>query len=190
MNSLFGLRGKDFTLVASDMRLSKSVVTLLQDDRKHYAVWDRVSVGYSGEPGAVHSLLSYAREKLKFESLRNSVPVTAEVMAHVIQKTVHASLRRNPYNAGCLVADKDVLFAVDVYGAMWRADYACMGYAQYFLYGILDQEWNSDIVLEDAMAVVRKCATALKERFVLGATSYSVRIVTDQGIEERVVEAT
>lgn len=189
MNSLFGLRGKGFTVVASDLTLSESVITLLHEDRKHYAVWDRVSIGYSGDQGSVRQLLSYAREKMKFESLRNSVPVTAEVAAHVIQKTVHASLRGDPYKAGCLVADKDVLFAVDMYGAMWKADYACMGYAQYFLYGILDKEWNSSISLDQAMGLVQKCVVALKDRFVLGTTNYSVKIVSEKGIEERVVKA-
>lgn len=189
MESLFGIRGRDFTLVASDLELTKSIIAIKHDDKKHYAIWNDVSIGYSGEQGSASQLLSFVRERMKFEHLRNKIPVTARVTANLIQKSVQGSLRRDPFSVGCLVGDRCSLFAVDVYGAMWEADYACLGYAQYFLYGVLDCEWKATMDVEEGIELARKCANALKDKFVLGKTKYNVQVVSEAGIEEKVIVA-
>lgn len=187
MKTLFGLRGQNFTLVASDLELTKSVIAIKHDDKKHYSIWNNVSIGYSGEQSSASQLLSFVRERMKFEHLRNKVPITARVTANLIRKNVHGSLRRSPFGVGCLVGDRCSLFAVDVYGAMWETDYASLGYAQYFLYGLLDSEWRTAMSAEEGFELAEKCASALKDKFVLGKTKYNVQIVSDTGIEEKVI---
>ena len=189
METLFGLRGKSFTLVASDTALRKSVIKISEDDRKYYEVWDKVSIGYTGEKGPAHELLCFVREKMKFESIRNRIPVNARVAANVVQGCVHSELRTTgPSGVGCLIGDKDALFAVDMYGAMWKANYAAMGYAQYFLYGVMDSHWHGDLDLQEGMEILKKCAKALAQNYILGNTKYNVRIITETGIGEGVVE--
>lgn len=189
METLFGLRGQNFTLVASDLELTKSVIAIKHDDKKHYAIWNDVTIGYSGEKSSASQLLSFVREKMKFEHLRNKIPITARVTANLIHKNIHESLRRDPFNVGCLVGDRCSLFAVDVYGAMWEADYASLGYAQYFLYGLLDSEWRTEMSVKEALELADKCARALKDKFILGKTKYNVQIVSETGIEEKVIIA-
>lgn len=189
MSSVFGMRGDDFTLVASDATLSRSLLKLQSSADRHVAIYDKVSMAGGGDYADAHALLAFAREKVKFENLRNKVPVTARVAANVVRQSVHGSLRESGNAAACIVSDKASLFAIDAYGAMWEADYACLGYAQYFLYGILDREWTRGISLDGAMEIARKCVFALKENFVQGCANYTVRVVHSAGISESVIGA-
>lgn len=185
MDSLFGMKGNGFTVVVADSAVRVSLMKVSNDTSKHYSLWGNISISYAGECSSAREVIAYAGEKIKFEHIRNNIPINASTTANIIQKSVYNSLRsHNPHNLSCIVVDKSNLLAIDSYGAMWEAEYACLGYAQYFLYGILDRNWKPEITLDEALNIAKLCIKALKEKFILGETLYSIRVVSEEGIKD------
>ncbi|KAF7683441.1 putative proteasome subunit beta type-4 [Astathelohania contejeani] len=194
MDSLIGIKGKDFVLIASDMASSSSVILIKDNEDKFYEINDQLILAYSGDQGDCFRTCAFVAEKIKFDTLHNSITPTPKLVANVMQRCVHEALRKNPLKTGCLVAGKDEkefsLYAMDIYGAIYSDKYASVGYSSYFTYGILDQEYHSDLTQEEAINIIQKCVNVMKERFVLDLSKFMVKIVTNSGIETRTIVPT
>ena len=57
------------------------------------------------------------------------------------------------------------------------------GYGAYFVSSVLDNNYRSDMTLEDGMEAIKKCIVELKTRFIINQPKFMVKIATKDGIK-------
>lgn len=187
MEPLFALTGDSFTLIVTDTTQTTSILKI-QNVHKYELITPHLAIGYNGSAGDIPRVVPYVSELIQFENLCSDLPITARVVSRAIQQRIYRALRRNPYNASCVVADCNELYAIDTYGASWRADYVAMGYGQYFLYGVLDKMWRRNMEMEEGLNIVRKCCGVLKERMMGSGSRYDCVVVMKDRISVEEIE--
>ncbi|KAL8449575.1 hypothetical protein Emed_003007 [Eimeria media] len=155
MDTLIGIRGKDFAVVAADKYACSSIVRMKNDEDKVLTVDDDKLLALSGE---------FARQQL----------------AHFLRKSPY---NVNMMVAGCDEGGPS-LFWVDYLASMVPVTKGAHGYAGYFVEGLLDRWYKEDMSEEEALEVLRKCKHELTNRFIVSQTEFVVKIVNKDGVRE------
>merc|ERR1712025_656069 len=177
MDNLIGIRTKDFTLIASDMGVNRSVLQYKSDEDKFCNINNQVVFGHCGNFAKGCDLRVLITESIKYNALAQLVPINSFTVSNFIQHVVHSNLRRNPGETALMVMDNNnELYAIDHYGARFHSNYICLGVSSYFLYGLLDNEYSENMSLEQAINLLKKCIDCLRERVVYNYPRFKVQI--------------
>merc|ERR1711953_3181 len=177
MDNLIGIRTKNFTLIASDMGVNRSVLQYKSDEDKFSNINNQVVFGHCGNFSKGCDLRVLITENFEYFALSDLVPVNSFTVSNYIQNLVHYYLRRNPHETALMVMDvNNELYAIDQYGARFQSNYICLGVSSYFLYGLLDNEYNENMSLDQAVQLLQKCIDCLKERVVYNYPKFKVKI--------------
>lgn len=189
MDAVIGITTNQFTLIASDTTINTSSLLLHSDESKIDNIANTI-IAYAGEQADAFRLLSLAKEDSIYIALRYNTLVTPKLVTNIIQKDIHTSLRKSPKNTEWLVGGGKhdfELYMVDVYGARLFGKYFCLGSARYFGYGRLDELYKENMSVEDAIGIVRDVGSVLKKRFIKRFDKFNVKIVSNDGVTDRVV---
>lgn len=191
MDCSIGIKGRNFAMVAADMKIATSIMVVKENHDKFQTLKNRIVVSATGDQGdAFRSMLSISEDAL-YEELQNGIELSPQVVAYMIQNKVHGGLRSRQLDVSSIVAGRGSegysLWAVDRYGAICSGPFCANGYAAYFVYGIFDREYSADLSLDDALEIIQKCVDLLRERLVINLEGFLVKIVTDDGVSSQVI---
>lgn len=188
MDTLIGLCGKDFAVVAADKYASTSIVRMKNDEDKVLTVDDDKLLALSGEIGDRVQFGEYIRKNIHLYRLRSSIKLSTTGAAQFARQQLAHFLRRSPYNVNMMVAGCDEegasLFWVDYLASMVPVTKGAHGYAGYFVEGLLDRWYKEDMSEADAIEILKKCKYELSNRFLACQTDFIVKIVNKDGIRE------
>lgn len=195
MECLFGIRGRDFCLLAADTVVVRSIVVMKGDEHanKFRVLGAGCAMAVSGEPGDGSNFADYVERNLVLYAIRNEgVSLDVRGAAAFTRKTLADSLRsRTPYNVNVLIGGVDQgtakLFWMDYLGTLVEVPYGAHGYGAYFCSGLMDRYYKEGLSEAEAVELFKKCLTELRTRFVVNLPVFSVRIVRSSG---EVVEQT
>merc|ERR1711915_452499 len=184
MDNLIGIRTNNFVMIASDMNVGSSILSIKSDEDKFRSIFGQVSFAHCGNFAKGSNLARLLNEEIKLNHFNSLMPITATTSAYIAQERIHTAVRRAPYETNVLIMDKkNNLIAIDQYGAMTSDNYICMGYFRLFLYGLLDSEYKENMNSEQALQLLQKCINVMKSKFLINYMRYKVRIF--EGGEER-----
>ncbi|KAF7730537.1 Proteasome subunit beta type-4 [Apophysomyces ossiformis] len=191
MECLFGITGKDFTLLAADTVSARSIVVMKGTEDKARQLNNNTVLLYTGEPGDTVNFAEYIQRNIKLYSIRNGIELSPKSVATFTRRELADSLRsRHPYAVNMLIGGYDTktkqpeLYWVDYLGAMTRLPYGCQGYGAYFCTSLMDRFHRADMDLEEAKDLMRKCIQELKTRFIVNMPTFKVRLVNETGVSE------
>ncbi|KAL8438966.1 hypothetical protein Efla_005101 [Eimeria flavescens] len=188
MDTLIGLRGKDFAVVAADKYACSSIVRMKNDEDKVLPVDDDKLLALSGEVGDRVQFGEYIRKNIHLYRLRSNIKLSTTAAAQFARQQLAHFLRKSPYHVNMMVAGCDEegasLFWVDYLASMVPVEKGAHGYASYFVEGLLDRWYREDITEEDALEILKKCKHELTNRFLVSQTDFVVKIVNKNGIRE------
>lgn len=174
MDTLIAIKTNNFVLVACDMSVTRSLLSISNDKSKHYKINDLI-LSHSGNYGNATDLARFVMEVSLCEELISDVVPSVNSVSSLLQGYVHSSLRtRSPVNSTFLVTDGSKLACVDNYGLLSYSNYVCTGPAQYFLYGLLDSEYKPDMSVEETKKLLEKCIKLMKQKCIVGYYKYDV----------------
>ncbi|KUF96333.1 Sodium/glucose cotransporter 5 [Phytophthora nicotianae] len=173
MDSIFGIVGKDFVLLAADCKVARSILVYKDDEDKS----DRLAFG------------EYIQKNMKLYELRNGVTLNGPATANYVRGELARFLRRSPYQVNLLIGAVDTtpeqkadpsLHWIDYLGSMVKVNFGAHGYGAHFCLSIFDREWKPDMTLDEAKEVLKKCRAELDMRFLVrnGQWAYTVRDTT------------
>ncbi|KAL1928624.1 hypothetical protein VTP01DRAFT_2410 [Rhizomucor pusillus] len=191
MECLFGITGKDFTLVAADTTSARSIVVMKGTEDKSRDLNDHTVMMFSGEPGDTVNFAEYIQRNIKLYKIRNGIDLSPKAAATFTRRELADSLRsRHPYAVNMLIGgydtkqDKPELFWIDYLGAMASLPYGAQGYGAYFCTSLMDRYHYPDMDLEEAKDLLRKCIQELKTRFIVNLPKFMVKVISKDGIKE------
>jgi len=191
MESLVAFVGADYVLFAADTSNAHSIVMMKTDDDKISALDPYKLMAANGDTGDRHQFCEYIKRNVALYGFRQNIPFSVHAAAHFARAELSEALRKNPYQVNLLIGgvDKDEgpsLYFLDYLGALNKQDFACQGYAGYFLLSLLDKHYRKGMNFEDGLDLVHKCINQMKTRFVLNVNNWVVKVVDQNG--SRIVE--
>ncbi|KAI5188681.1 20S proteasome subunit beta 4 [Nematocida sp. AWRm77] len=191
MDALFGVAGEDFVVLASDASFRNNVVVSKTDHNRCTRVTNKIAVVSAGGQGDSVRAIKYVFETLKYEEMANGLKITEKAFSSVLQKHIHASLRKSPINTisiiGGVSEGKGQLMYVDQYGAVCSSKYIGTGYAAYMFHSSMDMKYTPGISEEEAVHLITEIYAGLKKRMVVNYNKLYMCIVNSNGITERLV---
>lgn len=191
MDSSIGIRGRNFAIIAADMKVTQSILIVKEDYDKFQTIKDKIVMSATGEQGDAFRNTLFVTEDALYEELQNGIELSPKVLAYMVQNRIHAGLRKKQLGVSSIIAGRGPegydLWSVDRYGAISSGPFCANGYATYFVYGILDREYKEALSVDDALSIIQKCVNLLKERLLINLEAFKVKIITDEGVSTRVI---
>jgi 20S proteasome subunit beta 4 len=191
MDCLFGLVGKDFVLIAADTLSIRSIAVMKHNQNKIKPLNDYNLLAYAGEGGDTFVFAEYVQKNIQLYGIRNSLCLPPKPTACYTRRLLADALRtREAYQVNVLVGGFDQaegrgkLYWIDYLAAMADVPFAAHGYGAYFCLSLMDRLYKPDMDVEQAKELLRKCIQELKVRFLVNFTSFSVKLVNKDGIQE------
>eukprot|EP00922_Rhytidocystis_sp_ex-Travisia-forbesii_P058284 GHVS01086170.1.p1 GENE.GHVS01086170.1~~GHVS01086170.1.p1 ORF type:complete len:193 (+),score=29.03 GHVS01086170.1:272-850(+) len=188
METLIGIRGKDFVMVASDKYAGFSIYRMKNDEDKIMEVDDNKLLAAVGPIGDRTQFGEYMRKNIHLYRLRTGLALRTSSAACFTRVQMAEFLRQNPYQvdlllAGCDKEEGPQLYWLDYLASLACVDKAAHGYGAYFVYGILDRHCHSGMTEEQAIDVMKLCVAELKTRFIMSQSEFNVKVITAKGIK-------
>lgn len=185
MESVIGLVGDGFVIVAADRTAARSIQKLNLEDEKIVPIDKRKLLACAGPVADRHQFADYIEKNLTLRRYRTGVELSNHAAANYIRNELATALRRAPYQVNLLMLGYDeagaALYYLDYLGSMHKMDFAAHGYCAYFLLGILDKYYQKDLNLEQAIKLLEKCFEELKTRFIISTATWSVKVIDKDG---------
>eukprot|EP01071_Lankesteria_metandrocarpae_P002207 Lankesteria_metandrocarpae@DN2160_c0_g1_i1.p1 len=186
MDSLIGIKGKDFVVVAADTYSSFSVFRLKDDEDKIVEIDGNKLMGTAGPQGDRRQFEEFIRKNVHLHRLRTGIPLSTNAAANFTRNELANFIRSNPHQVNLLLggydSDGPSLHWMDYLGSSVAVDKGAHGYAAYFVGGILDRYCKENMTLDEAREVLKKCATELQRRFLISQTHFILKVVDKDGI--------
>ena len=189
MDSVFGICGKDWVIVASDTAVNRSIFTLKHDEDKIMNLNTNKVLAASGEQTDRYQFCNYIQKNLQLQAFRTGVELSVEASAQYMRSELAEALRRGPYQVNCLVGGFEhttgeaKLYWMDYLGTLQQVTKGAHGYAGYFVNSVLDNSFQKDMTLDDGIATLKKCIVELRTRFIIKQPNFVAKIVTKEGIK-------
>ncbi|KAF7457450.1 putative proteasome subunit beta type 2 [Cryptosporidium felis] len=188
MDSLIGIKGPDFVVLASDTVAYNHVFRLSLKDDKIMEVDNNKLIGIGGTLGDRKQFGEFIKCNLNLYRHRNGVKLNTSATANFTRNELAELLRSDPHNVNILIGGYNKeegakLYWMDELASMGAVNNAAHGYGGLLVTGILDKFYKPDITQKEALDILVKCSEELKTRFLLSQYILNVKIVDSEGFK-------
>ncbi|KAM1522475.1 hypothetical protein ACFX10_012589 [Malus domestica] len=189
MESIFGLVGDGFAVVAADTSAVHSILVHKSNEDKIMVLDSHKLVAASGEPGDRVQFTEYIQKNVALYQFRNGIPLTTAAAANFTRGELATALRKNPYMVNILMAgfDKEAgasLYYIDYIASLHKVEKGASGYGSYFALSLMDRHYHSGMSVEEAIDLVDKCIIEIRSRLVVAPPNFVIKIVDKDGARE------
>jgi len=179
-----GIDAGGAVVLATDMRASMGRMVSSKDVQKVEQVHPTAGLTIAGSVSAAQSLIETLRVESNLFEVRRS-----KVMSMQALSTLTANLLRSgsflivsPILGG--VDDEGShVYSIDPLGGTTEEEYAVSGSGSQYALGVLEQEYDDDISVEDARTVAAKAIKSAMERDTASGNGINLAVVDEDGVE-------
>jgi len=189
--TLIGIKGKGFAIIAADAHMAAHQIIAIKDDESKIYESDGKCFGIIGPSADRTQFAEIVIKNMALYRLKNGVSLSPHAAATWTRNVLANALRRGPYQIDMLCAGYDQetedasLYFVDMYASLAKVNKAAHSYAGNFCLSILDKEWKMDMTLAEGKAAIKKCIDEVRTRFVLGRLNeFTIKCVSKDGVQE------
>jgi len=186
MDTVIGIVGKDFVIMAADKSRARSIVVMANEEDKIMHLEKNKLLGASGVAGDCSQFCDFIQKNLNLHHYRTDVPLSTHAAANFTRNQLAIALRKSPYQCNLLLGGYDTsgpsLYYMDYLASLQKMPYAIQGHASYFLLSILDKNYTPDLSEEQALNLLEDCFKELKQRFLINSPNFIIKVVDENGI--------
>lgn len=183
--SLFGIAGKDFAIIAADSHSAHSIVRM-KDDTDKIKVIENMLFGVVGPNSDTVNFTELIDKNIKLHNLKTGTKLSTRAAANFTRNELATALRKGPYQADLLIAGHDHdgahLYFMDYLSSMERVNKAAHGYGAYFALSIMDRYYKKDLTFDEACDIIRKCILEMQTRFLMHMEKFIIKVVDKDGV--------
>jgi len=186
MDSIFGLVGDGFAIIAADASAPRSILIYKHDQDKIVELDKYKLLAGAGPQADSSNFIEFIQKNFKLYELNNDLTLDTQAAASFIRNELAAALRKGPYQTNLLLAGYDestgpALYFMDYLAAQVKINFAAQGYAGYFVLSVMDRAWRPGMSESEALDVVRQCIHELRTRFMVSQPVFYVKVVDKNG---------
>uniref|UniRef100_A0A0K8TSM5 Proteasome subunit beta n=1 Tax=Tabanus bromius TaxID=304241 RepID=A0A0K8TSM5_TABBR len=188
METILGIKGPDFVMVAADKTHAHSIVVMKNDENKIYKISDNLLMATIGEAGDTVQFTEYIAKNIALYKMRNGYDLSPKAAAHFTRRNLADYLRsRTPYFVNMFVAGYDEkegaeLQYIDYLANAKSVKYGGQGYGGMFCASIFDRYHHDALTQEEAYDVLKKCVAEVHKRLIINLPNFKVSVVDKDGI--------
>lgn len=192
METLIGICGKDFVIIAANANLSRSVVIMNHEQDRLSEINKNCVMGVSGDFGDALVLSEYIKANVSLEEDRESgKSLTMNALSSYVRKEIANSLRsQNAYQTNVIIAGCDIkeektipsVYWIDYLATLKRVPYAVHGHASSFCASILDRNYKEEMDETEVISLLKSCLNEIRKRFSINQGEFIIKMVDKKGI--------
>ena len=186
MDSIFGLKGRDYVFIVAESTVNHSIFKLKTKHDKTYTLNDRCIVAFAGDHADRCKFGSFIQQNVALCRFRNGFELTVNEIAHFARTKLSEALRKQPYQVNCLIGGYDKegpqLYWIDYMGTITEVPYGAHGHAAYFVSSILSNYWTPDTDKQKALEIIRTAIKELRTRFIIAQDHFLVKLIDANGV--------
>ncbi|ESS10978.1 MAG: proteasome endopeptidase complex, beta subunit [uncultured archaeon A07HR60] len=179
-----GLSTADGVVLATDMRASLGRMVSSKDVQKVEEIHPRGALTIAGSVSAAQSLISSLRAEVSLYEARRGKDMSMQALS---------TLTGNLLRSGAFYIVQPILggvddegghiYSIDALGGTTEEDYTVTGSGSQYALGVLEQEFEDEMSVEEAETVAAKCIQSAVERDLASGNGINVAVVTEDGVD-------
>ena len=179
-----GVRTNDGVVLATDRRASLGRMVSSKTVLKVEQIHPNAALTIAGSVSAAQSLIRTLRAETSLYEKRRG-----EHMSMTALSTLTGNLLRSgaflivqPVLGG-IDAEGSHVFSIDPLGSLLEENYTVSGSGSQFALGVLEQEYDEDLSVDEARSVVTRSVKSAVERDTASGNGINIAEVTEEGVE-------
>ncbi|MFA9515941.1 archaeal proteasome endopeptidase complex subunit beta [Halopenitus sp. H-Gu1] len=179
-----GLTTEDGVVLATDMRASMGYMVSSKDVQKVEQIHPTGALTIAGSVSAAQSLISTLQAETNLYEARRGKDMSMEALS---------TLTGNLLRSGAFFVVQPILggvdeegphiYSIDALGGTTEEDYTVTGSGSQYALGVLEQEFNEEMAIEDAKTLAARAIESAVERDLASGNGINVAVVTEEGVE-------
>ncbi|MFC6614518.1 archaeal proteasome endopeptidase complex subunit beta [Halopenitus salinus] len=179
-----GLTTENGVVLATDMRASMGYMVSSKDVQKVEQIHPTGALTIAGSVSAAQSLISTLKAETNLYEARRGKDMSMEALS---------TLTGNLLRSGAFFVVQPILggvdeegahiYSIDALGGTTEEEYTVTGSGSQYALGVLEQEFDEGMSLEDAKTVAARSIKSAVERDLASGNGINVAVVTDEGVE-------
>ncbi|WP_052833838.1 archaeal proteasome endopeptidase complex subunit beta [Staphylothermus marinus] len=158
----------DYVVLAADKRATAGSLVAHKRVKKIIRIDDYIAMTISGLVADAEIIAEQARFIARKYKLELGRPIKVSALASNLSIILNAYLRMSPYIVQLLLGGYDDngphLFYIDLFGSLSEEKYMATGSGSPTAFGVLEEEYRSDLSLDEAKELAFKAVSAATKR--------------------------
>ena len=179
-----GIKADDGVVMATDMRASLGGMVSSKDVQKVEEIHPRGALTIAGSVSAAQNLISTLRAETSLYEARRGKDMSMEALS---------TLTGNLLRSGAFFVVQPILggvddegahiYSIDALGGTTEEEYTVTGSGSQYALGVLEQEYDDDVTIDEAKTIAAKAIQSAVERDLASGNGINVAVVTDDGVD-------
>ena len=178
-----GLKAKDGVLLAGTKKISYGNMAVT-DTGKNVFLIDNVGFAFAGHVSDLQSLIKEINFDIRILKHQLERPLSIHAIANRLGLTLY-SMKFFPYITFALVGgidkinnNKPMLYSLDPVGSVMEEDYAASGLSTDIVTGILEEEYDPSLSVEEGKKLLIRTMTVAAKRDVYAGKNVDIAVIT------------
>ncbi|WP_434522646.1 archaeal proteasome endopeptidase complex subunit beta [Halorubrum sp. AS12] len=179
-----GIKAEDGVVMATDMRASLGGMVSSKDVQKVEEIHPRGALTIAGSVSAAQNLISTLRAETSLYEARRGKDMSMEALS---------TLTGNLLRSGAFYIVQPILggvddegshiYSIDALGGTTEEEYTVTGSGSQYALGVLEQEYDDDVTIDEAKNIAAKAIQSAVERDLASGNGINVAVVTEDGVD-------
>jgi len=179
-----GIKTADGVVMATDMRASLGGMVSSKDVQKVEEIHPRGALTIAGSVSAAQNLISTLKAETSLYETRRGDDMSMEALS---------TLTGNLLRTGAFFIVQPILggvddegshvYSIDALGGTTEEEYTVTGSGSQYALGVLEQEYDEDLSIDEATTVAAKAIQSAVERDLASGNGINVAVVTKEGVD-------
>jgi len=179
-----GLTTEEGVVLATDMRASMGYMVSSKTVQKVEEIHPTGALTIAGSVSAAQSLISSIRAEVRLYESRRGEDMSMQALSTLLGNFLRsgAFLIVHPILGG-VDDDGPHVYSIDPLGSILEEEYTVSGSGSQYALGVLEQEYDASMNIEEATTAAAKAIQSAVERDLASGNGINLCVVTDDGVE-------
>ena len=179
-----GLKTSEGVVLATDMRASLGRMVSSKNVQKVEEIHPTGALTIAGSVSAAQSLISSIRAEVRLYEARRGENMSMQALSTLLGNFLRSGAFYivQPILGG-VDEDGPHIYSIDPAGSILEEEYTVTGSGSQYALGVLEQEYNEDLSIEEAKSVAARAIKSAVERDLASGNGINVCVVTEDGVD-------
>ncbi len=179
-----GIKAKDGVILCADMRASAGYFIANNNTMKIQKIDEHAGMTMAGGVADAQNITDILRYHANIHRIEKQEPIPIKSLTRLTSLIFHQN-RGYPFIADILVGGYDnagpALFNIDMFGSVEEKTYVTTGSGSPVAYGVLEEEYRDDLIVEEAKVIALRAVKAAITRNIGTGDGINVSIIDKDG---------
>ncbi len=179
-----GIKATDGVVLCADMRASAGYFIANNNTMKIQKIDEHVGMTMAGGVADAQNITDILRYHANMHRIQKHEPIPIKSLTRLTSLIFHQN-RGYPFIADILVGGYDnagpALYNIDMFGSAEEKNYVTTGSGSPVAYGLLEEEYHDDLIVEDAKVIALRAVKAAIVRNIGTGDGINIAIIDKNG---------